>query len=102
MSILFIDEKTQNISKVDCYRELNLLAHAQIEEIEIGSRCGGHGICGGDKIKIITHTSKLSSITELEQKHLSPNELKQGWRLACQSWPDSDQCDIKVQINQHE
>ena len=70
-------------------RNLNLLAHAQAIELNIGSRCGGHGVCGGDRI--LTPESDrphLSPITDKEREHLTPVELKEGWRLACQCFPE--------------
>jgi ferredoxin len=70
-----------------CERNLNLLAHAQAIELEIGSRCGGHGVCGGDRIKV-THQVELSQLTEVEKKHFTPEEIAQGWRLACQCFPE--------------
>ncbi|MGZ3699412.1 MAG: hypothetical protein ACXWPM_02200 [Bdellovibrionota bacterium] len=70
-----------------CDRNLNLLAHAQLLELDIGSQCGGHGKCGGDRLRM-PPTAKLSPITELERVHLSGEELAQGWRLACQCFPE--------------
>ena len=70
-------------------RNLNLLAHAQAIELNIGSRCGGHGVCGGDRI--LTPESDrpfLSPITDKEREHFTPDELKEGWRLACQCFPE--------------
>ncbi len=70
-----------------CDENLNLLAHAQSIELDVGSRCGGHGVCGGDRIQIPEHIlSTLSAVTEMERRHLSDAELKDGWRLACQCY----------------
>lgn len=82
--------------EVQCYRDLNLLAHAQLEELEIGSRCGGHGVCGGDKILIQNGQSLLSSVTDAERKHLTSAEIQAGWRLGCQSWPNADDLEVLV------
>ena len=96
MSVVFrIMEK--NLS-VQCFRNLNLLAHAQTEEINVGSQCGGHGKCGGDRVLIIQGADRLSSLTELEKKHLSPEEICAGVRLACQAWPEDDNITIVSQI----
>lgn len=42
--------------------------------------CGGHGRCG--KCKVIAHGT-LSALTENEKKHLTPEEIENGVRLAC-------------------
>lgn len=69
-------------------RNLNLLAHAQAIELEIGSRCGGHGICGGDRVRVrAADASGLSPLTQAEREHLSGDEIAAGWRLACQCFP---------------
>lgn len=74
-------------------RNLNLLAHAQAIELDIGSRCGGHGICGGDRVRIEPgpdgRPPALSPLTEREREHLTPDEIASGWRLACQCFPEN-------------
>jgi ferredoxin len=91
-----------SISTDFCEPQLNLLAHAQALEIGIGSRCGGHGICGGDRIRIQVRSGQeqsqpLSAPTEAEQAHLSPDELAQGWRLACQCYPNEKGLHLEVE-----
>ena len=85
-----------------CEPQLNLLAHAQAIELEIGSRCGGHGICGGDRVKIDLSAqereSRLSRITEDEREHLSEDELRQGWGLACQCFPQPGTESLSVHV----
>lgn len=72
-----------------CDENLNLLAHAQSIELDVGSRCGGHGVCGGDRIQIpVEVRASLSTITGAEREHLSEAELAAGWRLACQCYPE--------------
>lgn len=80
---------------------LNLLAHAQSIELDIGSRCGGHGICGGDRIRIVSEADrmKLSALTEHEREHLSQDEIKNGFRLACQCFPDAFSLDLSVEFD---
>jgi ferredoxin len=81
---------------VPCYRYLNLLAHAQLEELEIGSRCGGHGICGGDRVQVEAPADAVSPPTEAEREHLGEELIAQGWRLACQCYPSADDFSIRV------
>ncbi len=79
---------------------LNLLAHAQAIELLIGSRCGGHGICGGDRIRIcnVKERATLSPITEKEREHLSEREIESGVRLACQCYPNSSEQNLEIEI----
>ena len=78
---------------------LNLLAHAQSIELGIGSQCGGHGICGKDRIQVRPEDLKfLSPPTEIEIGHLSEAELKSGLRLACQCFPDASSHPFQVRI----
>jgi ferredoxin len=88
-----------------CDRNLNLLAHAQAIELEIGSRCGGHGVCGGDRVRIVTTngsatetTPMLSPLTAAERQHLSPDEIARGFRLACQCFPDKNDQRITLEF----
>ena len=99
--ILF--ERNLNRFEVDfCEPKLNILAHAQAIELDIGSRCGGHGICGGDRIQISIDESKralcLSPITDSEREHLTPDELAQGYRLACQCFPEKPAAQLTVRV----
>ena len=42
--------------------------------------CGGEGICGGCSVRAL---SGWLPITDADFRHLSPQELVDGWRLAC-------------------
>lgn len=44
--------------------------------------CGGQGICGGCRVRVL---SGWLSITQADQDHFSPDELCNGWRLACRA-----------------
>lgn len=85
-----------------CEPQLNLLAHAQALEIGIGSRCGGHGVCGGDVVLPRLAGggdpgALLSPPTEDERRHLSSEQLRQGYRLACQCYPNRPELDLMVE-----
>jgi ferredoxin len=82
---------------IPCSSQLNLLAHAQLEEIDVGSRCGGFGECGGDKILVRKGHEHLSVLTSAEREHLSAEEIARGFRLACQVFPESDSAEIDIQ-----
>jgi len=60
----------------------NLLEILQREGLPISSVCGGKGKCGKCKIKVIGETSPPS---EIEKKFLTPKEIREGIRLACQT-----------------
>ena len=81
-------------AQVRCYRNLNLLAHAQMEELDIGSQCGGFGHCGKDRLRVLQGMKFLTPVTDAEREHLSADELAQGYRLGCQSFPQKDDAEI--------
>ena len=79
---------------------LNLLAHAQMAEISVGSQCGGHGVCGRDRL-LISQSLQLQFFnhpTHLEKKHLSSSQIREGFRLACQCFPNVKQPDYEILI----
>lgn len=87
--------------------QLNLLAHAQSIECGLGSECGGHGICGRDRIRVSSAEASvnlgppvLSPLTEAERLHLSKREIDEGWRLACQVFPENAVHALKVEVLQ--
>lgn len=98
MSVKFQSTRAPVSIEVPTYPNLNLLAHAQMEELEIGSQCGGHGICGADRIQVRALRGQLSEPTGAEQKHLGAEALAAGWRLGCQCYPQSDDAEIEVGI----
>jgi len=66
----------------------SLLSAAQGAGINIASICGGIGICDSCKIRLINGT--LAEPTLEEKALFTFNELQSGYRLACQSYPQSD------------
>ena len=49
--------------------------------------CGGHGRCRGCKIRVLEgHVG----INEAQIRHLKPQEISDGWRLACQCTLDDN------------
>ena len=66
-------------SLLDCARQLS---------IDLINICGGAGSCGRCKVQVIT--GQVSKLTEAEETSLSANELEQGYRLACNTFPLSD------------
>jgi uncharacterized 2Fe-2S/4Fe-4S cluster protein (DUF4445 family) len=66
----------------ECARQLNT---------GINSVCGGRGTCHTCRIKLIS--GKLSKPTQKELDYFSTQDIKDGWRLACQATALSD-CQI--------
>ena len=50
--------------------------------LNIDTPCGGKGICG--KCKILIHKG-ITTATSIEEELLSEEEIKKGFRLACQA-----------------
>ena len=71
----------------------SLLEAAQIAGVELTSVCGGIGSCDSCKIRLIS--GNLSETTLIEKELFSETELKNGYRLACQAYPDGE---VKVEI----
>jgi ferredoxin len=91
------DAKTYEVDF--CEPNLNLLAHAQAIELEVGSRCGGHGKCGGDRLRVLGDSARfLSPVTEDERRWLSEDEIARGFRLGCQCFPQTADAEIQVAI----
>ena len=77
----------------ECQKTESLLACARQLGVGINSICGGEGICHSCKVKILSGT--VSKPTANEHEAFTTQELKEGWRLACQTYPTSD-CKIAV------
>jgi uncharacterized 2Fe-2S/4Fe-4S cluster protein (DUF4445 family) len=58
----------------------NALLLALLGEHGIEFPCGGEGLCGGCRVRVL---SGWLPITEADHRQLSPQELVDGWRLAC-------------------
>lgn len=83
-----------------CMQGLNLLGHAQLIDLTIGSQCGGHGICGADRVRLKARDSKkVSALTKIEKAQLTADDIEQGVRLACQCYPNQDGLTIEVYLD---
>ena len=72
----------------ECRKNESLLACARRLGVGINSICGGKGICHSCKAQIVGGT--VSKPTRNEREAFSSQELNEGWRLACQTYPTSD------------
>ncbi len=68
--------------RAEVEREATILQVAQQAGVEIEAVCGGRGTCG--KCRVIAR-GPLGPLTERELHALSPTEIEQGYRLACQA-----------------
>ena len=76
-----------------CRKNESLLACARRLGVGITSICGGKGTCHSCRVQLLSGTASKTTHSELET--FSPQELKEGWRLACQTYPTSD-CRLNV------
>ena len=65
----------------------SLLAASRQAGVALESPCGGRGTCG--KCRVIVD-GDAGPLTDAEQRHLSPEEIQAGYRLACQAVVASD------------
>jgi uncharacterized 2Fe-2S/4Fe-4S cluster protein (DUF4445 family) len=77
----------------ECRKNESLLACARRLGVGINSICGAKGTCHACKVQILSGT--VSKRTPNEYEAFTPQELKEGWRLSCQTYPASD-CKIAV------
>jgi len=98
MSVKFIKNKQVYDSGL-CMRGLNILGHAQMIELEIGSLCGGHGKCGADRVILDPQNQERVNLpTAIERHQLTALEIERGMRLGCQCFPNADELDLQVII----
>lgn len=60
-----------------------LLAALGAHGIVLPSACGGNGRCGMCRVRVLGGSA--GPVTELEEKKLTPDQLGNKWRLACQT-----------------
>ncbi len=60
----------------------NLLKLLKKNDIDMYTPCNGKGTCGKCKVRISKDNSE--ELSKSEKKHLEENEIKEGYRLACQ------------------
>jgi uncharacterized 2Fe-2S/4Fe-4S cluster protein (DUF4445 family) len=77
----------------DCAAGKSMLECARYLGVGLVSICGGFGKCKSCKVRILKGT--VSPPTEVETHFYSEPQLKEGWRLACLTYPESD-CVVHV------
>jgi uncharacterized 2Fe-2S/4Fe-4S cluster protein (DUF4445 family) len=76
-----------------CPADQTLLDCARQLSVDIISICGGVAVCERCKVQVIA--GPVSAPTLDEEGALSPDELEQGYRLACQVYPLGD---VKIHV----
>jgi len=72
----------------ECRESESILACARQLGIGISSVCGGVGTCNTCRAQVLS--GNVSEPTSNELEAFSPEELQDGWRLTCQTYPRSD------------
>ncbi len=85
MKIKVISENTQKTLVVE--EENTLLDILRQRGYNVPALCGGNGTCGKCKIKI---ENQILDVKKAEQKHLSEEQINNGYRLACLHKPKED------------
>ena len=70
-----------------------LLDAAQQAGVGLQAICGGAGVCGSCRVRLMQ--GDLSPLTSVEMAVLQPEELADGFRLACQASPRSD---VRIEV----
>ena len=80
-------------TKIQGKAERSLLELLLENDIYISAACGGAGKCGKCKVRFMENPTE---ITADDKVCLAEEELKDGWRLSCLSYPTED-CMIEVE-----
>ena len=68
---------------IEVEKGINLLEAIRQAGIQIESICGGKGQCG--KCKVILSKGKIEYLSDAHKKHLSEQEIAEGYILSCQA-----------------
>lgn len=74
---------------VEAPENSNLLRVSLREKGGIPFKCGG-GLCGTCKCRIEQGLENTDAVKPKEKKHLSDDDLRQGYRMACQTFVKGD------------
>jgi uncharacterized 2Fe-2S/4Fe-4S cluster protein (DUF4445 family) len=80
-------------SRTEISAQQTLLQAAQKAGVHLAAVCGGAGVCGKCRVRLIT--GQLTPPGAAEQEFFGQSELDEGYRLACQAYPLSD---VKLHI----
>jgi len=80
-------------AQIEVDESTSILIAAQEAGIGLAAVCGGIGVCGACRIRLVSGV--LSEIGEAEANFFSQEDMVNGWRLACQAFPRSD---LKIEV----
>jgi len=74
--------------EIEIEEEQTLLDAIRKSGIRITSPCGGKGVCGKCLIKLV-NAAKTYPLTDAERALIAEEDIREGFRLACQILPDA-------------
>ncbi|MBI5303904.1 MAG: DUF4445 domain-containing protein [Chloroflexi bacterium] len=77
----------------ECPHDQSLLDCARQLAVDLVNVCGGMGSCERCKVQVVSGQVSLPTVDE--KNILTPRELERGYRLACQTFPQSD---VKLRV----
>ena len=80
---------TNNGKTVTAPENSNLLRVSLREQGGIPFKCGG-GLCGTCRCRIESGLAHTDAVKPKERKHLTEEEFRQGYRMACQTFVNGD------------
>lgn len=80
---------TNGLRVITAPENSNLLRLSIREQGGIPFKCGG-GICGTCRCRIEAGLSNTDAVKDRERKHLSDDDLRSGYRMACQTFLKGD------------
>ena len=80
---------TNNGKTVTAPENSNLLRVSLREQGGIPFNCGG-GLCGTCRCRIESGLAHTDAVKPKERKHLTEDEFRQGYRMACQTFLNGD------------
>ncbi|MGC7403002.1 2Fe-2S iron-sulfur cluster-binding protein [Pandoraea pneumonica] len=75
--------------RVEAPPNSNLLRVSLREKGGIPFKCGG-GLCGTCRCRVETGLEHTDAVKPKERRHLSPEDLENGYRMACQTFINGD------------
>lgn len=93
-SVSLIDP-TGNVRKIKIDKDERLIDALAENNIELESVCGGGGICGCCRVKLLNTDENVLQDHLTDHDTLDEEELKQGYRLACQLSVDAN---LKIEL----
>lgn len=86
----------QEAAEIDCPPDVNVLDYLQGEGVPVEAPCGGKGVCGKCAVQVIA--GELP-VTPEDKAFFSPDELAEGYRLACRAETIDD---VTVAVMEHD